>query len=102
MLIGQQLLNVLHMNEDEFFDAQFPNKAPLLRTLRTQDTEFDRICLDYQEIFVALSHSPPPGATRQLRYLADLAETLSDLRSSIETRISEHQTTPINVPNPED
>ncbi len=77
----------LPMNDDEFFDAQFPGAAGLLRNLRAQDKEFDRICLDYQEMFAELARSPQRGAPLQPRYLADLAESLSDLRSSIETRL---------------
>ncbi|MEX0306964.1 MAG: hypothetical protein AB3N12_06195 [Ruegeria sp.] len=76
------------MDEEEFFDAQFPGASPLLRCLRTQDKEFDRICLDYQEMFAELARPPDPEVVLEPRYLADLAETISDLRSCIETKLS--------------
>ena len=75
------------MSDDEFFAAQFPNTAQRLKELRACDEEFDQICADYQEMFLELAEGSETGAETQPRYLADLAESLSDLRNSIETRL---------------
>ncbi|WP_170382005.1 hypothetical protein [Ruegeria atlantica] len=75
------------MTDDEFFDAQFPGTAHRLRALRTQDTEFDQICVDYHEVFSDLALAPQATGQTQTRYLADLAESVSDLRNVIEKRL---------------
>lgn len=77
------------MDEEDFFDAQFPGTSVLLRNMRAQDSEFDRICLDYQEMMTELAQSPLSDTGVRPRYLADLAETVTDLRSSIEAKLSD-------------
>lgn len=72
------------MTDDEFFETQFPEAGRLLRDLREKDQEFDRICRDYKEVFTELAAPPKSQSVPQMRYLADLAESLSDLRSSID------------------
>ncbi len=84
------------MDEEEFFDAQFPGAAVLLRKMRAQDSEFDRICLDYQEMMTELAQPPLSDTGFRPRYLADLAETVSDLRSSIEAKLSDVPARPGN------
>jgi len=75
------------MSDDDFFAAQFPGTAQHLHKLRACDEEFDQICADYQEVFAELSEGSKVTAISQPRYLADLAESLSDLRRSIEARL---------------
>ncbi|WP_170333901.1 hypothetical protein [Ruegeria arenilitoris] len=75
------------MTEDAFFDAQFPGTAHRLRELRARDKEFDQICADYHEVFSELALAPQTAGSTQTRYLADLAESVSDLRNSIEKRL---------------
>ncbi len=75
------------MTDDDFFDAQFPGTAHRLRVMRTQDKEFDQICADYHEVFSELALAPQAIGLTQTRYLADLAESVSDLRSVIEKRL---------------
>ncbi|NVO58236.1 hypothetical protein HW561_20830 [Rhodobacteraceae bacterium B1Z28] len=72
------------MTDDEFFDAHFPEAASLLQDLRAKDNEFDQICMDYRELFMEVAQLPQPAVTLHSRYLADLVESLSDLRTSIE------------------
>ncbi|WP_050602428.1 hypothetical protein [Ruegeria sp. 6PALISEP08] len=76
------------MIDDDFFDAQFPKAVPLLKKMRAQDKEFDQICTDYLELFAELSKQPQAKEVPQSRYIADLAESLSDLRSTIEKRLA--------------
>ncbi len=75
------------MSEDDFFAAQFPGTAQRLQELRVLDHEFDQICTDYHEVFTELAEGSKPTAISQTRYLADLAESLADLRNSIENRL---------------
>ena len=75
------------MTEDAFFSAQFPGSAPRLEALRDRDKEFDQMCADYQEVFLELARGPQAVAGTQPRYLADLAESLADLRNSIERQL---------------
>ncbi|WP_209834534.1 hypothetical protein [Ruegeria sp. HKCCE3926] len=72
------------MTDDEFFESQFPKAGRLLRNLREKDQEFDQICRDYKEVFAEMAMPPKSHSVLQMRYLADLAESLSDLRSSID------------------
>lgn len=78
------------MTDDEFFESQFPEAGRLLQDLRAKDQEFDRICRDYKEVFAELAVPPRSQSVLQMRYLADLAESLSDLRSSIDGRLEAH------------
>ncbi|MTI02190.1 hypothetical protein [Roseibium sp. RKSG952] len=75
------------MTEDEFFENQFPNAGRLLQHLRAKDQEFDRICRDYKQVFAELAAPAKSRSVPRMRYIADLAESLSDLRSSIEVRL---------------
>lgn len=75
------------MTDDEFFESQFPEAGRLLRDLREKDQEFDRMCRDYKEVFAELAMPPNSESVLQLRYLADLAESISDLRGSIEGQL---------------
>ncbi|SLN24239.1 hypothetical protein [Ruegeria meonggei] len=75
------------MTDDRFFAAQFPGAAKQLRALRAGDSEFDQICADYHEVYSELTLARTEAAMSQTRYLADLAESLSDLRTSIEKRL---------------
>lgn len=79
------------MTDDEFFESQFPGAPPLLKELRAGDREFDRICTDYKEVFAELALPPKPQTVPQMRYLADLAESLADLRCSIDARLQAHR-----------
>ncbi|CUK09206.1 hypothetical protein RUE5091_03149 [Ruegeria denitrificans] len=72
------------MTDDDFFAAQFPGTAHQLQALRIQDKEFDQICADYHEVFHELALAPQSAGGTHARYLADLAESVSDLRNSIE------------------
>ena len=102
MLTEQPASKVLPMVESDFIAEQFPEHADLLQGLRTEDSEFDRICLDYQEIFTEIALLQHSNTPQQSRFLADLAETLADLRCSIETRIVEAQNMPQNCGKPGD
>ena len=75
------------MDDDEFFDAQFPGSSARLPELRAQDQEFDRICQEFLELFSELTRTRASGSAAQLRYVADLAESLSDLRGSIDAKL---------------
>ncbi len=75
------------MTDDDFFAAQFPGAAHQLQALRARDKEFDQICADYHEVLRELALAPRSAGGTQARYLADLAESVSDLRSSIEKRL---------------
>jgi len=75
------------MTDDEFFEAQFPGTVLSLQILRARNEEFDRVCREYREyreLFSELTQQSETGAEVKTRYLADLAECLSDLRSTIE------------------
>ncbi|WP_170763668.1 hypothetical protein [Ruegeria lacuscaerulensis] len=75
------------MSDDDFFAEQFPGTAQRLRELRACDEEFDQICADYQEVFAEMAEGSKTATVSQTRYLADLAESLSDLRNSIEMQL---------------
>ncbi|WP_209599661.1 hypothetical protein [Ruegeria sp. HKCCSA071] len=75
------------MTDDEFFESQFPEAGRLLQDLREKDQEFDLMCCDYKEVFAELAMPPKSESVLQMRYLADLAESLSDLRRSIDERL---------------
>ncbi|MEW2916206.1 hypothetical protein AB1A64_03960 [Ruegeria sp. ANG10] len=75
------------MTDEDFFAAQFPGTAHQLQALRARDKEFDQICADYHEVFRELALAPQSASGTQARYLADLAESVSDLRNSIEVQL---------------
>lgn len=100
-MFGPKNWKVLPMDDDEFFDAQFPGSAARLRELRAQDEEFDRICQEYLELFSELTRTRSSGSGTQLRYVADLAESLSDLRGSIDAKLQSAVLTKVGPPSPQ-
>ena len=75
------------MIDDAFFEAQFPKAVPLLREICAKDAEFDRICSDYYDLFSELAQPRLSTGALPSQYIADLAESLSDLRNTIENRL---------------
>lgn len=75
------------MKEADFLNTQFPGAAHLLHTLRASNKEFDQLCADYHEVFCELAQAPQSVNQTQARYIADLAESVSDLRNSIEKQL---------------
>ncbi len=76
------------MNDDDVLDQHFPGAAQRLSELRLNDQELDGICSDYLDLFDELSQAPRRKGDLTPRYLADLAESLSDLRHEIEVRLN--------------
>lgn len=75
------------MKDDDVFDVHFPGAAMRLTRLRAADREFDEICRDYLDVFGELARGRGGETGLSPRYLADLAETLSDLRRDIQRRL---------------
>lgn len=75
------------MKDDEVFDAHFPGALQRLQELRAEDAEFDAICSDYRDLFEELARLPGTEGAPPSRYIADLAESLSDLRGDIQDRL---------------
>lgn len=75
------------MKDDDVFEAHFPGALGRLQELRAEDVEFDTICKDYKDLYEELARLPRPEAGRPSRYIADLAESLSDLRGDIQMRL---------------
>lgn len=76
------------MTDNETIAAQFAAEATHVAALRRTDAGFDELCRDFLLLYHELiRRSGRAAAAKDTRYVADLAESLADLRGEIETRL---------------
>lgn len=68
---------------DRYLAENFPNCIETIRVARSEDTEFDEICRDFEEIASELSALPGKQPKPEQGIITDLISMLNSLREEI-------------------
>lgn len=76
------------MTEDEILFADFPSEFDQLCAEREANKSFQDLCADFAAIKLEILKLSQEQNTNDKRYLADLTESLEDLRHDIKSALS--------------
>ncbi|SMP16198.1 hypothetical protein SAMN06265373_10334 [Shimia sagamensis] len=79
------------MTEDEILFLDFPSDFEMLCAARKSNKAFREACADFAAIKMEILRVSQQNKPNDERFLADLTESLEDLRQEIRTTLSRHR-----------